>query len=551
MYKVLYRKWRPQRFSDVIGQPHITTTLKNELASGRISHAYLFTGSRGTGKTTCAKILAKAINCLNLQDLDPCGECEVCKGIEDDSILDIVEIDAASNNGVENIRNLREEASFTPTSCKYRVYIIDEVHMLSIGAFNALLKTLEEPPEHVIFILATTEIHKLPSTILSRCQRFDFHRINPYDIADRIMFIANEENIKIDDAAALLIAKFSDGAMRDAISLFDQCMSKSNDISVKIVREASGLADSEQLLYLTDCICKKNTSEALNVLNNLYNLSKDMVRLCEELIDYFRNMMIVKTAEDCESIVLSIGENLTKLNEQADLLELDHIIYIMDILQAALSNMFKGVNKQVEMEVTIIKLCTKIPSISLESLEARINNIEKSMNLCKIKANNLVNEISLKSKIEANLSKENDQEFTKKEIINNKNFENSNVSDTKILENKEENLSENIVKMKDWPKVLRTLKSYSQVVGTAFKNSTAYISGGYVLIDAPNSMAFELLKKPSQREKMRTAIKEITGTVYKLGPYKPIDVPKGTENIDNLNKLLDSAEKAGISVKRI
>lgn len=551
MYKVLYRKWRPQRFSDVIGQPHITMTLKNELASGRISHAYLFTGSRGTGKTTCAKILAKAINCLNLQDLDPCGKCEVCKGIENNSILDIVEIDAASNNGVENIRNLREEASFTPTACKYRVYIIDEVHMLSIGAFNALLKTLEEPPEHVVFILATTEIYKLPSTILSRCQRFDFHRINPYDIADRIKFIANKENVKIDDAAALLIAKFSDGAMRDAISLLDQCMSKNNDISVNVVREASGLADSEQLLHLTDYICKKNASEALNVVNNLYSLSKDMVRLCEELIDYFRNMMIIKTAENCENIVLSIGENLVKLKEQSNLLELDHIIYIMDSLQYALSNMFKGVNKQVEMEVTIIKLCTKIRGISLEYLDARINNLEKSINLCKIKSNAEINKMDIENKLESDFIKENDQKFNKKEIINNKNFQSNNTLDTKILENNEEVLNQSLVKMKEWPEVLKTLKSYSQVVGTAFKNSTAYISGGYVLIDAPNSMAFELLKKPSQREKMRLAIKEVTGTVYKLGPYKSMNVSKETDDIDYLNKLVNFAEKAGISVKRI
>ena len=219
MYRVLYRKWRPQTFSDVIGQEHITSTLAHEIESGKVSHAYLFTGSRGTGKTTCAKIFAKAVNCPHTHNGNPCNECEICKGIDDGSILDVIEIDAASNNGVDNIRDLREEANYTPVHTKYRVYIIDEVHMLSIGAFNALLKTLEEPPEHVKFVLATTEVHKLPATILSRCQRFDFHRITPENISARLKYVAGEEKIELDDDASLLIARIADGAMRDALSI--------------------------------------------------------------------------------------------------------------------------------------------------------------------------------------------------------------------------------------------------------------------------------------------------------------------------------------------
>ena len=230
MYRVLYRKWRPQTFDDVSGQVHITTTLKNELIAGRLNHAYLFTGSRGTGKTTCAKILAKAVNCLDVHNGNPCGKCEVCRGIDDGSILDVVEMDAASNRNIDDIRQIIDEVQFKPAKCKYRVYIIDEVHMLTTQAFNALLKTLEEPPEHVIFILATTEVHKLPQTILSRCQKFEFHRIPPRAIADRLLFVAQQEEVTLSDSAAMLIASVADGALRDGLSLLDRCIAISSDI---------------------------------------------------------------------------------------------------------------------------------------------------------------------------------------------------------------------------------------------------------------------------------------------------------------------------------
>lgn len=263
MYKVLYRKWRPQVFADVVGQPQVTITLKNELMAGRIAHAYLFTGSRGTGKTTCAKILAKAVNCLDLHDGDPCGNCEICRGIESGSVMDIVEIDAASNNGVDNIRMLREEANFTPAAAKYRVYIIDEVHMLSTGAFNALLKTLEEPPEHVIFILATTEVHKLPATILSRCQRFDFRRIPPQEIAGRLTYVAEQENAVLEEQAGLLLARLADGALRDALSLLDQCLGRSKQVTLEVVQETVGLVGRDHLFALSEAVRGHDSSSAL------------------------------------------------------------------------------------------------------------------------------------------------------------------------------------------------------------------------------------------------------------------------------------------------
>ena len=317
MYQVLYRKWRPKVFSDVVGQPHITSTLTNELKAGRLAHAYLFTGSRGTGKTTCAKILAKAVNCLNPIDGNPCNECEICKGIDSGSILDVVEIDAASNNGVDNIRDLREETNFTPSKAKYRVYIIDEVHMLSIGAFNALLKTLEEPPEYVMFILATTEVHKLPATILSRCQRFDFRRIAPEDITGRLKYIAEEENISLTDDGAMLIARIADGGMRDALSLLDQCAGESKEVNAETVRKSAGLADRDYLFAVSDAVINHDCKKVLEIIDSLHNSSCDMERLCTELTEHFRNFMICKTMPSPSELIICTDDELSRIKDEA------------------------------------------------------------------------------------------------------------------------------------------------------------------------------------------------------------------------------------------
>lgn len=337
MYRVLYRKYRPKTFSEVSGQPQVTVTLKNELKADRIAHAYLFTGSRGTGKTSCAKILAKAVNCLDLQDGDPCGKCAACRGLDDGSILDVVEIDAASNNGVDDIRMLREEANFTPAGVKYRVYIIDEVHMLSPGAFNALLKTLEEPPPHVVFILATTEVHKLPATILSRCQRFDFHRISPQAIADRLEYICSQENAEIERSAALLIASIADGGMRDAVSLLDQCMGRSRHINEQTVRDTAGLADREYLFKLVESIRKRDSAEALAIIDKLHTDSKDMARLCDELCSQLRAMMLIKTVKDARPFVVMTDEEFAQTSEQALAMSLNEIISAIDTLQKHMS----------------------------------------------------------------------------------------------------------------------------------------------------------------------------------------------------------------------
>ena len=304
MYQVLYRNYRPKVFSDVCGQEHVTSTLLNEIRENRVSHAYLFTGSRGTGKTTCAKILAKAVNCENSHNGEPCNECEMCRGLDDGTIYDVVEIDAASNNGVDNIRELREEANYTPSRGKYRVYIIDEVHMLSQGAFNALLKTLEEPPAHVIFILATTEVHKLPATILSRCQRFDFKRIQPETMAVRLKEVAGLENMQLSDEAAILISRIADGGMRDALSILDQCAGRSKNIDEKLVSEVAGIAGRESLYELAEAVYDKNSGRALDIIASLHQNSYDMERLCVGLINHFRHYSIVKTVQKSRGLII-------------------------------------------------------------------------------------------------------------------------------------------------------------------------------------------------------------------------------------------------------
>ena len=382
MYQALYRKWRPKTFSDVSGQPHVTKTLQSQLESGRISHAYLFTGSRGTGKTSCAKILSKAVNCLSPIDGNPCNECEICKGIENGSILDVIEIDAASNNGVDNIRDLREEANFTPVNAKYRVYIIDEVHMLSIGAFNALLKTLEEPPSHVIFILATTEIHKLPATILSRCQRFDFKRISPEDITARLIYVAEKENATLTESAASLIARIADGGMRDALSLLDRCFAMGSDVDENAVSAAAGIAGTMHLFAFSEFVAKADFTNALKLVSKLHNEACDIDSLCTELILHFRNLMVAKTVNDCDGLIVCSKDEMQKIKERASQLKLSKILSCIEILSQTAKNIKNSANKKIQLEAAVIKMCgpsaDNNSSVSSE-LEERIAKLEEML----------------------------------------------------------------------------------------------------------------------------------------------------------------------------
>ncbi|MDR2524788.1 MAG: DNA polymerase III subunit gamma/tau [Oscillospiraceae bacterium] len=356
-YQVLYRKWRSRTFGEISGQPHVTTTLRHALASGRLGHAYLFTGPRGTGKTSCARLLAKAVNCREPRDGEPCNVCALCRGIDSGAVMDVIEIDAASNNGVDNIRDLREETSFLPAQGKFRVYIIDEVHMLSAGAFNALLKTLEEPPEYVIFILATTEVHKLPATVLSRCQRFDFHRISAEDIAARLRFIAEQEQFTLEAEAALLLARIADGAMRDALSLLDRCRVETDTVTAAHVARCIGMADRHYLFALTDACLSGDIPAALALVQTLYQDACDMERLCEDLLFHLRNLLVLLVVKSPRELVVCTEEDFTLYKTQAGKSSAAQLLGFMERLEAAAGSLRRSSDKRMEMEIALIRLC--------------------------------------------------------------------------------------------------------------------------------------------------------------------------------------------------
>ena len=356
MYRALYRKWRPQRFEDVVGQRAIVAALKNQVAAGRVGHAYLFTGVRGTGKTTCAKIFAKAVNCLDPQNGDPCGQCAVCRGIDDGSILDVVEMDAASNNGVDDIRDLRDETAYTPSTCRYKVYIIDEVHMLSTAAFNALLKTLEEPPAHVIFILATTEIQKVPATIRSRCQRYDFTRISPEDIAGRVAQVAGAEGLALTEGAAGLIARLADGALRDALSILDTCAGVTGQIDEDVVRRMAGVTDRSYLFRMSDALAARDAASALAELAALRQQSVDIKRLTEELIAHYRSLMLAALPGGRELLSGVSPEEEALYLEKGPALGRREAVRAIRALGSALEHMARGSDQRIELELALFAL---------------------------------------------------------------------------------------------------------------------------------------------------------------------------------------------------
>ncbi len=363
MYRALYRKWRPQRFADVVGQQPIVTALQNQIAAGRIGHAYLFTGTRGTGKTTCAKIFAKAVNCLDHTSPDPCCQCEVCKGIDSGAILDIIEMDAASNNGVDDIRDLRDEVAYLPSVCRYKVYIIDEVHMLSMQAFNALLKTMEEPPEHVIFILATTEVQKVPVTILSRCQRYDFARITAQDIAARLAYVAGQEQIDLDPGAAQLIGRLADGAMRDALSILDTCAGVDNHVDEALVRRMAGVTDRGYLFAISDAIAAREPVKALEEIAALRQQSVDMRRLCMELAGHYRNLMLSSLPGGGELLSGVSPEEEAAYAQRKDFPQKEAVRAI-NAFGKALENMARGTDQRIELELAVFSLTQPQAAVS-------------------------------------------------------------------------------------------------------------------------------------------------------------------------------------------
>lgn len=556
MYQVLYRKYRPKVFADVYGQEHVTSTLLNEIKEGRISHAYLFTGSRGTGKTTCAKILAKAVNCEHNQNGEPCNECEVCKGLDAGTIYDVVEIDAASNNGVDNIRDLREEANYTPARGKYRVYIIDEVHMLSTGAFNALLKTLEEPPAHVIFILATTEVHKLPATILSRCQRFDFKRIQPETMSVRLKEVAKAENMNLSDEAALLISRIADGGMRDALSILDQCAGRSRDIDEALVSDVAGIAGREALYELSQAVSEKNSGKALDIISTLHQSSYDMERLCVEMINHFRNFLIAKTVNKSRELIICTDDEYKNILSSAEAFTLPNIIYALDLFQQTLTQIKGGANSRIEMEMSFIKLCEPKLETSQEAILSRLSSLENAVKNGVVMQAQSSAPIQEKKVIPEESAKEieppiNEEPVTEKQ-------------EAPAQEQPKEEQAENDMPVKheeisapapqqeapvqsatqeefsQWPDFMEAVYKKDIALYGILNGSKGYIRGDFFLIDSKNPVVRDFIKIPTHAKAIKQALYDVTGTSFKLGLFK--QAPKAEKSTDPLEDLISKAQ---------
>lgn len=533
-YQALYRKYRPATFSDVVGQDHITKTLKNELDCGKVVHAYLFTGTRGTGKTSCAKILAKAVNCLNPINGDPCGECEICRMVAADEATDIVEMDAASNNGVDDIRELREQVNFSPAACKYRVYIIDEVHMLSGAAFNALLKTLEEPPEHVVFILATTEVHKLPATILSRCQRFDFRRIDSSEIVGRLKYVAEKEGLNLTDDAATLIASAADGGMRDALSILDLCASHSSDITEDTVASVCSMAGNDYLIKMADLIKNHSAEQALMLIDELHNSSVDMLRLLSELTQHFRDLMIVKVVKGDKKPLVCSTAKMKALETQAQSFDIKEIMAILSVLQSSASAMQNG-NRRCEMEMALIRLCNPQIRQDISSLERRISALES----------NPPTIVTKTEPAKPDKTAEEEEEIPLPEYY-----------EVPAPQEPEEDISspadalpspttapDGITPVTQWGEIIAVLRGTCPIIAGVLQGSSAYIEGDRLLIDTQNSQFRTLVNGNNSvyRDSIRKAAQSVLGKVYKLGPYHA--KPAGAQDVDPLQSFAEKLKQ--------
>lgn len=557
MYQVLYRKYRPKVFSDVYGQDHVTSTLKNEIKNGRVSHAYLFTGSRGTGKTTCAKILAKAVNCEHNVDGEPCNECEVCKGLDNGSIYDVVEIDAASNNGVDNIRELRDETNYAPSRGKYRVYIIDEVHMLSTGAFNALLKTLEEPPAHVIFILATTEVHKLPATILSRCQRFDFKRIQPETMAVRLKEVAGLEGLSLDDDAAVLIARIADGALRDGLSILDQCAGRSKEINSDLVSEVAGLAGREAMYKLSDCIANSDSNTAMSIISDLYQNSFDMERLCVEMINHFRNFLVAKTVRKSRELIICTDDEYNTILEASKGFTVESIVFALDLFQNTLVTIKGGASARIEVEMAFIKLCEPKMDESIASLLDRVSKLE---NAIKSGVKVQPTQTAVPAPKEEYVPREEPKPQPKAEPTPEPTpepettpveeeppvQEQQPVVETPPVEHKTAppvSDPNETVEFTQWGDFMDVLHRTNIPLFGVLSGSKGYVRGEFFLLDSPNPAVRDFIKLPIHSRSIKAALLEVTGVHFKLGLFKRQTEPSAPKR-DPLEDLINQAQNS-------
>ena len=532
MHKALYRVYRPKTFGDVVGQEHIVKTLKNQIKNNNIGHAYLFSGTRGTGKTSTAKIFARAVNCLNPINEEPCNECEICIDTLNDNIMDIVEIDAASNNSVDDIRELRESVKYTPSKAKYKVYIIDEVHMLSQGAFNALLKTLEEPPSYVIFILATTEPHKIPATILSRCQRFDFKRVSSKDIASRMSYICKKENIEAEEKALSLIARNSQGALRDALSILDQCMSFGNEkIEHNDVIELLGTVNIDELFELSQSIIDENTKKSLEILNEFIIWGKDIRNLINDLIDHFRNLMVCKVSKDLDEIISLPEESIERLKEQSQNVNINDLIRILNILSETQDSMKSSSNTRILAEVTIMKIAQPMFDESKEALIKRIENLEEKIESGNIKVSTV--QIEQSKDVKSQIIEDNKVEENKEDVA----YEEVKSEDVRLVES-------------SWKKVTQKIKDDRKLsVAALLKEvNTFNVKDNilYLIFNDNFSFARSRLNSKDTIEYVESIIREVLNRSFNIQIYLKSEVASL-----NLSETINKADEGEEILKNI
>lgn len=537
MAYALYRNYRPKRFSDLIGQDDVAQTLRNQIAFGRVGHAYLFTGIRGTGKTTLARILSKAVNCLNPKDGEPCGECAICEGLDNGTILDVTEIDAASNNGVSNIRDLRDESAYVPTVAKYRVYIIDEVHMLSGSAFAALLKILEEPPEHVIFILATTEIHKVPATILSRCQRFDLKRISIKNIADYLMGIAKRTNIELEYDAATVIARHADGAMRDALSILDTCTSMGSSVHLDTVKRMFGSSESEYLFAISTAVANQDIKEVLNQIDILYNDSLNPLSITSELLSHYRNILVSIVAStnllsDQEPEYVELYQKVSKLYNPAEIIRILTSLKDLSILLPSV------VDKRLQLEISLVEICSgfTLQPVPLDKPAVKEQEVAKKQVTENVKAQQTV-DIPV-PKPEPPKESSSTQPITEIPTPNSVAEEEKKVIDETPRDDE----------FTEWGKVIAELEKSQPLIYGFLSGSRAYTTATHILIDCPSFAKTQIRDNKGYADRIKEAIVHATGVTLPIGPYNPpTEVTEDKE--DSIEKLIKRATEIGIPVE--
>ena len=522
----LYRKYRPKLFSDVIGQRYVVNALKNQIISGKIGHALLFTGTRGTGKTTCAKIFAKAVNCLNPQNGEPCLECDICRGIENESVYDVVEMDAASNNGVDNIRDILSEVNYLPVMAKYRVYIIDEVHMLSQGAFNALLKTLEEPPQHVIFILATTEIHKVPATILSRCQRYDFTKLDMADIADSLMNIAASEGIDLTSGGARLIASLADGAMRDANSILETCASLDSTVTEEVVANIAGIARDDELFDLADRLIHKDTIGAMTSLIALSRRSVDYRRLGESLVEHFSDILMAGVRNSSAQLVGVSDEKFARLKEQSLTADSSFVIEAIDTFSKALESISKGRNPKVSLETAIFGLCNS----ELRTVQTRPA------------ANSRPAAVPIPSSATVN-PKDGEKTETRPSVE----ARTVEKSSAEVMGAAAERITATPVPFEKWTDVIKQIESVDIPLHSLIQNSEAFLFENVVYIKGNESFYEYIRENREVNGIIKDAIQKVCGRYYNISGYKNIAHRFEKEELSSIEKI-KSLERFGVKV---